>query len=62
MKKIRVSNKIFSYTSPKNSLVTVVDKKTMEKIQYDLENPNTTSGTVSLDRLLKQIEREKQRT
>lgn len=58
MKKQKSSDVFCSYTSSKNSLVTVVDKKEMEKINHYLENPP--SGTVSLDKLLKQIESEKQ--
>lgn len=49
---------IRSYTSSKNSLSTIVDKQTMEQVYRDLENPPV--GTASLNKLLQEIDCEKQ--
>lgn len=57
MRKSKTSHSPDSYSYPKSSLATIVDKQTMEQIYRDLENP--TGGTVSLNKLLKQIERDK---
>lgn len=46
--------KLRSYTESFYSLATVVDKKTMDQVHYDLENPS--AGTVSLNKLLQQID------
>ncbi len=45
---------LYSYTSPNNSLATIIDKKTMEQVYHDLDNPS--GGTASLDKLLEQID------
>lgn len=59
MKRIRASQSkkiqpLQDYTFTSTSLSTIVDRKTMEEIQYDLDNP--TSGTASLSKLLKEID------
>lgn len=49
--------KIFSYTSNKSRLSTIVDGKTMKQIYHDLDNPP--QATPDLMRLLQEIEHEK---
>ena len=45
------------YTYSSNSLVTIIDKKSMEKLQHHLDNPSM--GTTSLKKLLEQIDCER---